>query len=961
MITWNAANLLRGQTKELSLLHLLSTNKVDIAIITEAEMPETFAASFAVDGYTSFPAKARNGKVRLIVLIKTSLAVESKAAVCKSFPNCTKDVSIWIEFTLQRQTLIVGGIYRPWVGLAHEKEHVEGLVKQLTSATSVCKKVLVCGDLNLDQNRTDDVSYTRRRLLQAFMDGVHEAGLEYHPTPATWRSHGRFAGGHIESCLDHVYSCGMPVFVSVLPDAITDHRPLLATVDMCPKASVMPAQMRRNFNKIERSALLNALEKWPWSQIYTIHDEEEVHDFIVKGITGALDEIAPLKTPKGLQRADLYLSKDTLAMMEKRDSAVSRSSYRSLRNKVNSMVRRDRLRTNLGKLNKAQGDPKVLWNLAKQALGSGGCTPLPASILVNGTLTSTKAEAADAMNRFYIDKIDNLRSKLPKNPPTPPYRPPSEASFGFSFANAAKISRIIRSLGNTTALGNDGIPTAVLKLGVDCLAGPVSHLVNRSLSNGRVPKGFKEGRIIPVHKGKGKAVTDPASYRPVSLLPAMSKVLELVVKEDLDSFLLKTGGLPNSQFGFRAKRSTTSAIATAHGCWLQAVQRGETVAILAFDFSAAFDTVDPSTLIEKLERLGVKGRREADWFRSYMTGGHQIVDWNGARSKRASVKYGVRQGSILGPLLFLAVMADLPTALGIEEDCIIGYADDVCLWATGKETQKIKNKLDRLAAAFVEFANFNALSLNPSKTQLLVAGGSARARKNIAVQVDDIAVEPCNTLDLLGVSFDSSLSSRPYGKSVEKATRQRAALVARLGAHLPRGPFLRQLACGIVSGKMGYASAAMAPIRLAHSDPEIDFTKSIQVAVNDAARTVTGSRRNDKMKITDLLQKARLPSYNQSAIRALALESWKAFHSRDGPGGERNPLGLLLFGSRREDSAIGRMTRGAANGKLRVPVYLDSMVANGVRIWNMSGKLREATTYRAAVTAARDIAAECPV
>jgi hypothetical protein len=130
-----------------------------------------------------------------------------------------------------------------------------------------------------------------------------------------------------------------------------------------------------------------------------------------------------------------------------------------------------------------------------------------------------------------------------------------------SFATAGQIAKIIRGLKSTEAMGIDNIPTSILKKGVEVLAGPISHLVNRSLAEGRVPKAFKVGKVFPVYKGKGKARKDPASRRPVSILPAMSKVLETSVKADLERHLASVDGLPGAQYGFRPKRSCTSALA----------------------------------------------------------------------------------------------------------------------------------------------------------------------------------------------------------------------------------------------------------------------------------------------------------------------------------------------------------------------------------------------------------------
>jgi hypothetical protein len=117
-------------------------------------------------------------------------------------------------------------------------------------------------------------------------------------------------------------------------------------------------------------------------------------------------------------------------------------------------------------------------------------------------------------------------------------------------------------------MGIDNIPMLILKKGVEVLAGPISHLVNRSLAEGRVPKAFKVGKVFPVYKGKGKECEDPVYYQPVLILPAMSKVLETSVKADLEKHLASVDGLPEAQNGFWPKRSCTSALAHGHAGWL---------------------------------------------------------------------------------------------------------------------------------------------------------------------------------------------------------------------------------------------------------------------------------------------------------------------------------------------------------------------------------------------------------
>jgi hypothetical protein len=115
-------------------------------------------------------------------------------------------------------------------------------------------------------------------------------------------------------------------------------------------------------------------------------------------------------------------------------------------------------------------------------------------------------------------------------------------NFAIKFAMAAKIEKIIKEPDNTEAVGMDGIQTSVLKKGVEVIAGPISHLLNRSLAKGRVPAAFKVGIVHPIHKEKRKPQEDPVSYRPVFILPAKSKILETLVKSSLEDHLAAVNG-----------------------------------------------------------------------------------------------------------------------------------------------------------------------------------------------------------------------------------------------------------------------------------------------------------------------------------------------------------------------------------------------------------------------------------
>jgi hypothetical protein len=227
-----------------------------------------------------------------------------------------------------------------------------------------------------------------------------------------------------------------------------------------------------------------------------------------------------------------------------------------------------KLQCNLATLRKTPQDSKVQWNLAAEALGKGRPS-LPASLKKeDGSNTCGDQEAATTMNEFYIRKVAKLREKNEGNvQSTTDSWPRQRRTFEWTYVSAAKVAKEIRQLNPTEALGTDGIPVSVLKKGLEVLALPLAHLVNMSYATGTVPDIFKNAKVHPVHKGGGKSRTEPSSYRPVSILPVMSKILEGLVKKDLERRLVAVNGQPQSQHGLRPGRSCTMALASAHVKW----------------------------------------------------------------------------------------------------------------------------------------------------------------------------------------------------------------------------------------------------------------------------------------------------------------------------------------------------------------------------------------------------------
>ena len=210
-----------------------------------------------------------------------------------------------------------------------------------------------------------------------------------------------------------------------------------------------------------------------------------------------------------------------------------------------------------------------------------------------------------------------------------------------------EVERIISSKNSSS--GYDGIHSKVIKLTFNCFIEPLVHIFNLSIAQGVFPDELKVARVVPIYKSQDQKVLN--NYRPVSVLPVFSKILEQIMFNRVQSFIDKENLLYEHQYGFRKGHNTSMALITLIDKVMTKLDKGDTVVGVFLDLSKAFDTVDHSILLEKLYRYGIRGIANK-WFHSYLSSRRQFVSFNEVNSTELYVQCGVPQGSILGPLLF---------------------------------------------------------------------------------------------------------------------------------------------------------------------------------------------------------------------------------------------------------------------------------------------------------------------
>ena len=603
------------------------------------------------------------------------------------------------------------------------------------------KNVIFTGDINIDILPDNLSSVTQEYLNLMALHGLRPGVNK--PT-------------RIKTCIDHfMVKCAYRWKTAVFEQPITDHCPILLYINSAkiPKKAMMHKRVKIDYTTINKT-----LSEESWESLYNATDISIATDMLTSKLINIItNNTSALQQPNRNKPIKPWITKGVVKCIRKRDrlhkaaiktpdNILLHRTYQRYRNTCNHIIKNLKKQYYQERLNSSKGNIKKTWEVIKEVCEMKKNIEPTVELL---DIDVSPKQSLDTVNNFFtgvgealanslltrMGKTEQDLSREAAQDTSPP------DSMSFVPTDPYEVRGIILGLRSHTAPGWDKITAEILKQNVLCLAPPIAYMCNLSLSTGRFPSTFKKAVVCPIFKSGNK--DQPNNYRPISLLSVLSKILEKVVNRRVIKYLESNKLLSDFQFGFRENKSTEDAVLALTSTVVSYLDKGDKCLGVFLDLQKAFDTVSIKILLTRLENVGIRGLA-LDWFKDYLTNRSQRVRVAGYESNDSMCKYGVPQGSTLGPTLFLVYINSLCKIAASQPSMdLLMFADDTVLVFHGRSWDTVFALAETTLAEVTTWLENSLLSLNTSKTKY-VCFSKTSVGKPAASHHLKIHTFPCN-------------------------------------------------------------------------------------------------------------------------------------------------------------------------------------------------------------------------
>lgn len=477
-------------------------------------------------------------------------------------------------------------------------------------------------------------------------------------------------------------------------------------------------------NIIPKKSLPNfeaALQSIDWTEIIQSNDIENCsclfHEKVNEVILNFTKRVSHNKKRNPLP----WVNDECKKWMKERDQQLKkymksrlitdRHKFTSLRNKVTQIMRKVKAAFFIHIISEANGNSKKIWQNLNQLIGRDRKAKQEIELKSNNIVESNPDLLTNEFNDYFINSVREISELFP--PPDHKIRPIdlTQPVFNLREISSLEVSKIIGSLKNSKAKDIHGLDTHLLKICKESLIAPITHMVNLSLQQRVVPSSWKLATVTPIFKSGDRS--NISNYRPISILPVVSKIVERWVANIINDHLHNSpSNLHAMQFGFRANHSTESANHFFIENVKSKLDTHPCVGAVFLDLKKAFDTVNHGILLTKLTDFNFSPEA-IQWIKSYLASRKQCVQIDSTKSSVRDVSVGVPQGSILGPLLFSLYINDLPKTC--KDVNFQMYADDAVIYTHARSVKEAASTLTSAMEQVNDWLFKSCLLLNSKK------------------------------------------------------------------------------------------------------------------------------------------------------------------------------------------------------------------------------------------------------
>ena len=751
--------------------------------------------------------------------------------------------SMVVELCKSGKFFFVVVVYRPPSGNVQEFNDL--LERQMDKLSGLNRPCFVCGDFNLDL-----FSVNVNPRVRDFLNVMLGYGLR--PTVnicsrVTLRS---------ESLLDNIFVNVKYDFADVILNDVSDHFGVLVVIREfgVPTAMNIPPQI--SALKMDAEALNIFRRKLKNTQFDFLESSDlqvnEKFSLWYSEITKLLKEsctvikkpafhVTPRKpwVTRGLMKA---ISNRRLLYKYSVVSPEAKVRYKKYNCELNNLLREARINYYRNEFKKSAGNPRRTWRVIHSVLSPSKSSILPENFNTDASIVDNMCDHFSIVGK----RIANSTRKFSEDGTYHQFLPEeSDVSAYLKPVTASELRTTLWNMRNN-ASGADFLSLRVLKYVFSEICDQVCVLFNMCLKVGVFPDFMKIARVVPLFKGGEKNL--PNDYRPISLLPVLSRVFEKLISGRMVDFLENKKYFSKTQFGFRKAMSTDQALLFLTTFVNDALDQGWKVASVFLDIVKAFDAVDHGILLVKLRNCGFRGM----FYRlleSFLQDRKQFVSAGEIKSQVKSVEFGVPQGSVLGPLLFLIYIDDLRNAInglsfdlkcrdtGASKSILPYFADDTHLTVAAKTGEMLIQNLQTGMLNIEKWMRVNRLQLNHAKSHFVMYGRSSNYYPWIdKIQFGENILPREVSTKYLGVIVDECLNFKEHISCVSGKVARNVGMMRKLKHFFPKD-IMRLLYFSFVHPYLLYGCLVWSSTFLIHLRP----LRSLQ---NNALRVLTGDNHN---------------------------------------------------------------------------------------------------------------------